>query len=109
MTIELAKQQAEKASGFMVNAERVEHRTYTHTILVENNNQPQTKNQLKMAGQAAMKLPSTRKQALYQHNHLAPFKQPCGCKTRGADVGGMYYHITFLGHSSMGRCFAIHT
>jgi len=48
MTIELAKQQAEKASGFMVNAERVEHRTYTHTILVENNNQPQTKNQLKM-------------------------------------------------------------
>ena len=102
MTIELAKQQAEKVSRFMVNEERVEHRTYTHTILVENNNQPQTKNQLKMAGQAAMKLPSTRKQALYQHNHLAPFKQPCGCKTRGADVGGMYYHITFLGHSSLG-------
>jgi len=109
MTIELAKQQAEKVSRFMVNEERVEHRTYTHTILVENNNQPQTKNQLKMAGQAAMQLPSTRKQALYQHNHLAPFKQPCGCKTRGADVGGMYYHITFLGHSSLGRCFAIHT
>jgi hypothetical protein len=105
MTIELAKQQAEKASGFMVNAERVEHRTYTHTILVENNNQPQTKNQLKMAGQAAMKLPSTRKQALYQHNHLAPFKQPCGCKTRGADVGGMYYHITFFGALEPGAMF----
>ena len=44
MTIELAKQQAEKASGFMVNAERVEHQTYTHTILVENNNQEPTEN-----------------------------------------------------------------
>jgi hypothetical protein len=51
----------------MVNAEIVEHRTYTHT----NNNQPQTKNQLKMAGQAAMQWPSTRKQVLYQHNHLS--------------------------------------
>jgi IS1 family transposase len=38
MTIEPAKQQAEKASGFMVNADRMEHPTYIHTILVENPN-----------------------------------------------------------------------
>jgi hypothetical protein len=34
MTIEPAMQQAEKASGFTVNADRVEHPIYIHTILV---------------------------------------------------------------------------
>ena len=61
MTIELAKRQAEKASGFMVNAERVEHQTYTHTILVENNNQEPTENGLALES----------RRYIYQHNHLS--------------------------------------
>jgi hypothetical protein len=61
-------------------------------ILLVENSQRKTKNQLKMASRAAMQWPSTRKHGLYQHNYLSigTVQTTMWMQEVGAEVGGKH-------------------